>query len=171
MSKTSGLDETKLNTFASKVFEDLSGTYVSLLCAIGDRLNIFKDLSANGPATSEELANRAGINERYAREWLSALYCAGYLEYDPATRRFSLPPEHAEVLTHEGGPMFLAGAYQGLLAEVKILDKLVKKYSEREEEVWLRRIMMKMSGPEQNGLLQHGLKICLYSNGLLLSRI
>jgi hypothetical protein len=74
-SKTSGaLDETKLNTFANKVFEDLSGTYVSLLCAIGDRLNIFKDFSTKGPATSKELA----------REWLSAIYCAGYLEYDPA---------------------------------------------------------------------------------------
>jgi SAM-dependent methyltransferase len=130
-SKTSGaLDETKLNTFANKVFEDLSVTYVSLLCAIGDRLNIFKDLFANGPATSEELANRAGINERYAREWLSAIYCGGYLEYNPATRRFSLPPEHAEVLAHEGGPAFVGGAYQGLLAEVKILDKLAKVFKE-----------------------------------------
>jgi SAM-dependent methyltransferase len=126
-SKTSALDDAKLNSFANKVFEDLSGTYVSLLCAIGDRLNIFKDLSANGPATSKELASRAGINERYAREWLSAIYCAGYLEYDPTTQRFSLPPEHAEVLTHEGGRAFVGGAYQGLLAEVKILDKLVKK--------------------------------------------
>jgi hypothetical protein len=125
--KTSALDDAKLNSFANKVFEDLSGTYVSLLCAIGDRLNIFKNLAANGPATSKELASRAEINERYAREWLSAIYCAGYLEYDPTTQRFSLPPEHAEVLTHEDGPAFVGGAYQGLLAEVKVLDKLVKK--------------------------------------------
>lgn len=130
MSKISALDEAKLNSFANKVFEDLSGTYVSLLCAIGDRLNIFKDFSANGPATSEELANRTGINERYAKEWLSAIYCAGYLEYDPSTLQFSLPPEHAEVLTHEGGPAFAGGAYQSLFAEVKILDKLLKVFRE-----------------------------------------
>jgi DNA-binding IclR family transcriptional regulator len=67
-----------------------------LVCYWRSSLNIFKDLYANGLAASEELASRAGINEQYAREWLSAIYCAGFLEYDPATRRFSLPPEHAD---------------------------------------------------------------------------
>jgi hypothetical protein len=69
------IDNAKLDSFKNKIFENLGGTYVTLLCAIGDRLNLFKDLATNGPATSQELAQRANINERYAREWLSALTC------------------------------------------------------------------------------------------------
>jgi hypothetical protein len=62
------MDNTKLDTFMNKIFSDLGGTYVILLCAIGDHLNLFKDLAANGPATSQELAQRTNINERYVRE-------------------------------------------------------------------------------------------------------
>src|SRR5690606_16694824 len=71
----------------------------------------FKNLAAGGPATSAELAARAGISERYAREWLSAMACAGYLTYDSASARFSLPAHHAGVLADEPGPYFLGGSY------------------------------------------------------------
>ena len=61
-----------------KVMGDMSGTYVTLLCVLGDRLGLFKDLAAQGPATSDELAIRAGIKERYAREWLSAHHVSSH---------------------------------------------------------------------------------------------
>ncbi len=122
---TPTIDNAKLDSFMGKIFENLGGTYVTLLCAIGDRLNLFKDLAINGPATSQELAQRANINERYAREWLSALTCAGYLEFDSKNSRFILPPEHSPALADEGGPMFIAGAYQELFALVKNLNQLV----------------------------------------------
>lgn len=111
-----------------KVFGDLSGTYVTLLCVLGDRLGLFKTLFSAGPATSKELAERAGINERYCREWLSGLVCAGYLEYEPSSCRFSLPPEHAPALVYETGPMFIAGIYQSFSAEVKNLDRLAEVF-------------------------------------------
>jgi hypothetical protein len=119
------IDNAKLDSFKNKIFENLGDTYVTLLCAIGDRLNLFKDLATNGPATSQELAQRANINERYAREWLSALTCWGYLEFDLKNSRFILPPEHSPALANEGGPMFIAGAYQELFALVKNLNQLV----------------------------------------------
>jgi hypothetical protein len=50
------IDNAKLDSFKNKIFENLGGTYVMLLCAIGDRLNLFKDLATDGPATSQELA-------------------------------------------------------------------------------------------------------------------
>ena len=95
---------------------------------LGDRLALFKNLAAQGPATSDELASRAGITERYAREWLSALACAGYLEYDPASHRFTLPPEHAPALADELGPQFLGGCYQQLPATVAVLDQLTQAF-------------------------------------------
>ena len=118
------LDRAKLDAFSEKVFRDLSGTYVSTMCILGDRLGLFQRLAADGPATSAELAERAQINERYAREWLSALACAGYVDYDPASRRFSLPPEHAAVLADEGGAFFTGGDYEQLPALWGVLDAL-----------------------------------------------
>jgi 2-polyprenyl-3-methyl-5-hydroxy-6-metoxy-1,4-benzoquinol methylase len=121
----STLDNTKLDSFMNKIFSDLGGTYVTLLCALGDRLNLFKDLATNGPATSEELAQRTNLNERYTREWLSALTCAGYLEFNSKSMKFTLPPEHSPALAVEGGPMFIGGTYQELFALTKNLNRLV----------------------------------------------
>jgi SAM-dependent methyltransferase len=87
-------------------------------------LGLFKDLAAHGPATSDALASRMGMNERYAREWLGGMASAGYLEYEPATRRFTLPPEHAPALAQEGGPVFFGGIYQELPAVTGVLDQL-----------------------------------------------
>ncbi len=99
-------DQAKAEAFVEKVLDDTSGLTVTVLAAIGDRLGLFKDLATNGPATSAQLAARAGINERYAREWLGGMTSAGYLEYDPASGRFTLPPEHVPVLAEEGGEFF-----------------------------------------------------------------
>ena len=129
MSETrSHFDETKMNTFLDKVFGDISGTYISLMCCIGDRLDLFKKLEAEGPMTIIELSRTAGINERYLKEWLNAMACARYLEYDSSSQHYRLPPEHASVLTEEGGPMFASGLYQSLLGEVKNMEKMIEVF-------------------------------------------
>lgn len=128
MNQTQNLDEKKLNSFMEKVLSDLSGTYTTLMCGIGDRLGLFKDLASNGPASSKEFSQRTQIDERYAREWLSLMYCAQYVDYDYSTGRFILPQENMPALIQEGGPMFVAGLYQGLLGEIKNLDKLTNAF-------------------------------------------
>ncbi len=100
------------------------------MCTIGDRLGLFKDLAEKGPATSAELAARAGINERYAREWLGGMASAGYLEYDPSSGRFALPPEHAPALAQESGPVFFGGMFQMLPSGFHRLDRLVDIFRE-----------------------------------------
>src|SRR6266487_62948 len=106
------IDQAKADAFVGKVLADTASLAVTALSSIGDRLGLFKNLAEQGPATSEELAERAHVNERYAREWLSAMACAGYLEYNPATQRFTLPPEHIPVLAQEGGPIFFGGVQE-----------------------------------------------------------
>jgi 2-polyprenyl-3-methyl-5-hydroxy-6-metoxy-1,4-benzoquinol methylase len=118
----------KMQAFMNKVIGDLSGSAVSIMCSLGDQLGLFKDLAARGPATSQELAERVGLNERYVREWLSALSSAGYLNYDPESRRFTLPPEHSLVLAFEGGPMFMGGVYQHLPGLFRPLDKITQAF-------------------------------------------
>ncbi|PYN97373.1 MAG: transcriptional regulator [Candidatus Rokuibacteriota bacterium] len=65
---------------------------------LGYRNGLF-EAAAQGSATSEELAARAGLDERYVREWLGAMATGGVFDYDAATGRFTLPAEHAQVLT------------------------------------------------------------------------
>jgi len=77
---------------------------MDLLCVyLGDRLGLYKALAHSGPSTSAELASEAGVNERYAREWLEQQAMAGILEAvdqsaTDAERRYALPTGHDEVL-------------------------------------------------------------------------
>ena len=122
------IDEAKLEEFMGKIVGDLSGTVVTAMCVLGDRLGLFKDLAANGPATSEQLAARTGTQERYVREWLGSLSSAGYIEYDPASARFTLPPEHAMALAQEGGPAFVSGGHQMAIGMLGPLDELMEAF-------------------------------------------
>jgi SAM-dependent methyltransferase len=70
---------------------------------LGERLDLYKALAANGALTSAELAAATGTSERYVREWLEQQTLAGILEAEnpqagPSARRFRLPPGHADVL-------------------------------------------------------------------------
>jgi Rv2258c-like winged HTH domain len=83
-------------------------------------------LATRGPSPSVELATRCGLQERYVREWRGQMAVAGYLEYDPGSSRFTLPPEHAAILAEEAGPMFLGGLYHFLPALVALLERLIQ---------------------------------------------
>lgn len=123
------IDLERTEAFLGKMLGDFAGMMASLLCSFGDRLGLFKDLAANGPATSEEMAARTGLNARYLREWLDGMACAGYLEYDPATARFTLPPEHTPALADEGGPFFMGGWFQQLAAiDGALLDRIAEAF-------------------------------------------
>ncbi len=128
MAPIHGLDRARLEAFTERAFHDLSGAYITAMCILGDRLGLFKALAALGPATSVELAVQAQVQERYAREWLSAMTCAAYVDYDPASGRFTLPPEHAAVLAGEGGPHFIGGEYQQFPALLSVLDLLATAF-------------------------------------------
>jgi len=90
--------EAKANAFLGKIVTDWGATVGSALVVIGDKLGLYDALAKAGPLTSAGLAQRTGTNERYCREWLLAQAAGGYLEYDQASCRYTLPPEHAAVL-------------------------------------------------------------------------
>jgi SAM-dependent methyltransferase len=122
------VDQEKVHDFVHKVLADTSALTTTILAALGDRLNLFKTLAAHGPATSVQLAKAASIDERYAREWLGGMASAGYVRYDPATRQFTLPPEHVPALAEEAGPMYFGGAHQMLLGTFGVLDHLTSAF-------------------------------------------
>lgn len=102
------IDTERLESFAERVSADIATADVAVLTYLGDRLGLYRAL-ADGPATSTELAERAGLAERYVREWLGAQTAAGYVTYDARTEAFTLPPEHVAVLADVDGPVCLAG--------------------------------------------------------------
>jgi 2-polyprenyl-3-methyl-5-hydroxy-6-metoxy-1,4-benzoquinol methylase len=98
------LDETRTQAFAEQMLGVVNGGCLSLMLSVGHRTGLFDTLATMEPATSERIAETARLDERYVREWLGAMVTARIIEYDPATRTYALPQEHAASLTRAAGP-------------------------------------------------------------------
>lgn len=110
--QTPPFDEAKLHEFLGRAVGDLGAALSAVLVDIGDKLGLYKAMANLGPVTSTELAKETGTAERYVREWLASQAAGGYVTYDPATGRFTLPPEQALALAVDGSPAFLPGIFQ-----------------------------------------------------------
>src|SRR5438045_8264034 len=85
---------------------------------MGDRLGRYRAHADAGPLEPQELADRTQTSERYVREWLNAQAAGGYVEYDPESGRYTLPPEQALALTDDSSPAYLPGFFQLALGSV-----------------------------------------------------
>ena len=110
-----GIDMEKLMGFVFQAVGEVGATLNTALVVMGDRLGLYRALAGAGPLTPAELAQRSGTAERYAREWLNAQAAGAYIEYDPDSGRYSLPPEHAAALADESSPAYLPGFFQSAL--------------------------------------------------------
>ncbi|MDX6476592.1 MAG: hypothetical protein QOH95_2103 [Gaiellaceae bacterium] len=112
------LDMEKLEAFVFQAVAEVGATLNTALVVMGDRLGLYRGLAGAGPLTPTELAERTGNAERYVREWLNAQAAGGYVEYDPSSGRYTLPPEQALALTDSDSPAFLPGFFQLALGSV-----------------------------------------------------
>jgi SAM-dependent methyltransferase len=123
------LDEARVEEFAGKVAADQAVATNAVLAYLGDTLGLWRGLGAVADATSQELADRTGLAERYVREWLAAQAAAGYVRYAPATGRFALPAEHAAVLADDDSPAALGGGWEFVAAVWAATDRLASAYA------------------------------------------
>jgi SAM-dependent methyltransferase len=112
------VDGDKLMEFVFKAVDEVGATLNSALVVLGDKLGLYQAMAGAGPLTSGELAQRTGTAERYVREWLNAQAAGGYVEYNPDTGRYLLPPEQAVALTDSSSPAFLPGFFQIAIGSV-----------------------------------------------------
>jgi SAM-dependent methyltransferase len=98
--------------------DEVGATLNAALVVMGDRLGLYRALAGAGPLTAAELAARAGVAERYVREWLNAQAAGGYVSYEPDGDRYRLPPEQAVALTDTESPAFLPGLFELALGSV-----------------------------------------------------
>jgi SAM-dependent methyltransferase len=100
------MDDQTAQAFAGHLMELYTGGMLTYLIDLGHRTGLF-GATAQGPGTSDAIATRAGLHERYVREWLGAMVTGGIIDYDPATATYRLAPEHAVCLAGDG-PLNLA---------------------------------------------------------------
>ena len=65
------------------VFGCLVASMEASAITLGHQLGLWVALASGRGLTADELADTAGIHPRYAREWLEAMGCAGYLRGTP----------------------------------------------------------------------------------------
>lgn len=107
--------------FAGRIAGAIDSASLAILLSIGHQTKLFDTLAELPPATSAQIADAAGLNERYVREWLGGMVSGRVVEYNPAKQSYSLPRHRAAVLTHAAGPDNLARVAQfvGMLGEVE----------------------------------------------------
>jgi 2-polyprenyl-3-methyl-5-hydroxy-6-metoxy-1,4-benzoquinol methylase len=122
------MDATEVLLYSLKVWGYKQGEMVSLLIHLGDRLGLYAAMDGVGPITSDELAERTGLHERWVREWLRGNAAAELLETTDGTT-FELTPVGAMVLARENeSTAFAAGAFSGP-TDPRVIDGLADAFS------------------------------------------
>lgn len=112
MTTATNLDPARAEAFAGKMAGILNAGGLALMTSVGHRTGLFDTMAGMPPATSLEIAERAGLDERYVREWLGAMATGGIVEVDAASTVYHLPAEHAACLTREARPGNMAATAQ-----------------------------------------------------------
>jgi 2-polyprenyl-3-methyl-5-hydroxy-6-metoxy-1,4-benzoquinol methylase len=125
--------ETRRDELAGRLMGAALGALDLQAVYLGDRLGLYRALADDGPATAGELAQRAGIHPRYAREWLEHQAVGGILDVDdaaadPDARRFSLPDGHAAVLIDPDSPWLVAPAARFLVGTAGTMPAVLQAY-------------------------------------------
>jgi len=131
------INEEKLNQLLGNSITDFGAAFHAGLVVIGESLGLYKALAqAEEPLTPAELARRTNTNERYVREWLCAQAAGGYVDYDPATQRYSLSEEQAFALADETSPAYLPGAFLIAVSALRAVPTMIERFRTGEGLGW-----------------------------------
>lgn len=97
------IETVKSESFAENLLQMLNHGALTVMISIGHRTGLFDTMSKLPAATSEQISEVAGLNERYVREWLGAMTTGKIIYCDPESKTYSLPDEHAAFLTRQAG--------------------------------------------------------------------
>lgn len=123
------VDATRTEEFATRTLATVNGAMLTLGISIGHRAGLYDALAGLEPATSEEIAAHAGLQERYVREWLAGQLAGGIVEHDPGEGTWWLPPEHAQSLTRSAGAGNIAFMATGLSRFAELEDAVLAAFS------------------------------------------
>lgn len=127
------LDENRIaqestDQFAERLLGVINASGLSLMLSIGHRTGLFDTMARLSPATTHEIAEAAGLQERYVREWLGGVVTGGIVNYDPATRQYELPAHRAAILTRQSAPSNMAATMQWIAVLGSVEDHVIDRF-------------------------------------------
>lgn len=126
--QTFAFDDAKAESFANRFVGTLNEAAVAIMTSLGHRAGLFDALSVHPGLTSTTLAERAGVTERYLREWLGVMVTSGIVDYEPQDGTYTLPPEHGAVLTRAASPDNMAVTTQFICVAAAVEDELLDRF-------------------------------------------
>ncbi|HEY8094227.1 MAG TPA: class I SAM-dependent methyltransferase, partial [Acidimicrobiales bacterium] len=168
-------DPDALKRYAFNLFTKLEGAVTSGMVHLGDRLGLYRALAdaaaAHGdPVSSAELAARAGLDERWVREWAYNQAAAGLIDIDDE-EQLSLSAEALAVLVDESSPAFGMGQFSRFPGLMATLDEMPAAFRsglgydydshgedgaagiERSFEPWYRNYLLPVGLPALDGVV------------------
>ncbi len=120
------LDTNKAEAFAERLLDILNSGAIALAMSLGHRTKLWDAMENLPPSTSRQIAELAGLNERYVREWLAIMVTSRFVDYDQANKTYYLPPEHAAFLTRSASSDNLATFAQYIAQLGSVEDRIVE---------------------------------------------
>ncbi|HYX87918.1 MAG TPA: class I SAM-dependent methyltransferase [Gaiellaceae bacterium] len=118
------------DALVERLFMSAVGAFELFSVYVGEKLGLYRELADRGPLTPAELAEAAGVHERYAREWLEHQAASDILEVerDGEERRFRLPEGHDEALLDPSSLNYIAPMGRAVLASIRPIDSLLEAF-------------------------------------------
>ncbi|MGE0827565.1 MAG: methyltransferase domain-containing protein [Candidatus Binatia bacterium] len=121
------IDPAKVKVSGERIFSYLKGMGVSAMIYLGDTLGLYRAMMNAGPLTSDELAQKTGLHERWVREWLRGQAAAGILDY-AGDGRFELSVETGMFLADPESPKLAVGIFSDLPQRMAVVQRLPESF-------------------------------------------
>jgi len=129
---TDTIDPDRLKMFSFGVFTQLSGAVTAGMIHLGDKLGLYTAMvGLDGPATTEQIADAAGLDERWVREWAHNQAAARIIDVDTSVspETFSLSPEAVAVLASPDHVAYGMGMFHRLPQTMGALEKMPESFA------------------------------------------
>lgn len=114
-----------MENFEDYMLDVMNKAATALMLSVGHRTKLFDSMYDCTSMTSQQLADKAKLNERYVREWLGAMVTGKIVDYDHTNQTYSLSEEKAKLLSR-GGSYNYASSMQWIPALAYVEDEIVK---------------------------------------------
>jgi len=165
-------DPDRLKLYAFTVFSKMEGAVTAGMIYLGDHLGLYRTMAAAGrPLTTAALAERAGLDERWVREWAYNQAAGRIIDTDDEGVTFRLSPEAVAVLADARHPAFGMGTFGRFPAFMDLLKGLPDSFRtgvghnydaqgpegaagvERSFEPWYRNFLVPLTLPALEGVV------------------
>lgn len=123
-------DKAGADEFGGRLVSMLNQAGLAMMLSLGHRSGLIDVMATLEASTSAQIADAAGLSERYVREWLGAMVTGRIVTYDAATRLYALPAEHAAFLMRGAPEGNFAATMQWVAVLASAEDELVRAFED-----------------------------------------